>query len=73
MCMDVIHNAISWGPQFKEIPFMDLSHSGDPIEAYDGTSNLLYSEFVCFITLVLSLQQGLHLHPILGVEFGDLL
>ena len=39
--MDIIHNAIPWGPQFKEIPFMDLSLSGDPIEAYDGASDLL--------------------------------
>ena len=28
---------------------MDLSCSGDPIEAYDGASDLLCGEFVCFI------------------------
>ena len=42
MCVDVIHNTIPWGPQFKEIPFMDLSCSGDSIKAYDGASDLLW-------------------------------
>ena len=39
--MDIIHNTIPWGPQFKEIPFMALKRGGDSIEAYDGTSDLL--------------------------------
>ena len=53
--MDIIHNTISRGTQFEEVLFMDLSCSGDPIEAYDGTFNLLCGEFVCCIAYILSL------------------
>ena len=71
--MDIIHNAISWGPQFEEVPFMDLRCNGDPIKVHDGPSDLLCKEFLCCIVYVTSLQQGFHLHLVLGIELGDLL
>ena len=54
--MDIIHHTIPWGSQFEEVPFMDLSHRGDLIEAHDGPPDLLYGEVICHITMILSLR-----------------
>ena len=55
MRMDIIRYTIPWGPQFEEVPFMDLSHSGDLIETHDGPLDLLCGELVCRIALIPSL------------------
>ena len=53
--MDVIHYTIPWGPQFEEVPFMDLGLRGKCTESHDGSTNLLCTELICHIALVMSL------------------
>ena len=52
---------------------MDLNYRGNLIEAQDGPTDLLCTELICCVALVMSLQQGFHLHSVFGVESSNLL
>ena len=51
--MDVIDYTISRGPQLEEVSFMDLGLRGNRTKSHDGSMNLLCTELICYIALVM--------------------